>query len=450
MFDAVINSGNIIDPVDGEYQGNIGIKNGKIVEISDENLVGKKEINAEGKKISPGFIDIHMHEDVMNNGKIEYEIFNYMVLMGVTTVVGGNCGIGNPNVAEYLNVIDTQGAPVNYAGLVGLAEIRDAVGCTDKYRPATKKEINKIIDIITKEFERGALGVSFGLEYVPGTSTEELIHISRTVANLPNKLVSCHYRFDASRSLEALAEMIIVARETKTKFQISHIGSCIAFGQMQEGLRMLESAYNAGVDIMADVYPYDASCSFIGSAVFDNGCFERWEVDYEAIEVTEGKYKGQKCNKEIFEYIREKEPDTLAIAFLMDEKEVVEAMKHPLVMIASDGLMHNGQGHPRAVGTFPRVIGRYARKNKNLDLITAINKMTIMPAQRIGLKSKGRIAKGFDADLTIFDYSSIVDNASFENPNEPPSGIDTVLVNGIEVVKNGQLTGKHPGGSIRF
>lgn len=450
MFDIVINNGTIVDPIDGEYQRNIGIKDSKITEISQHTLSGKIEINAESKKVSPGFIDIHMHEDLIRKKKIELEVFNYMALMGVTTVVGGNCGIGNSNVSGYLQAIDKQGSPVNYIGLVPLAEVRKAIGCIDKYKPASNKEILKIIKTLTKELDNGALGVSFGLEYAPGTSTEELLQISSAVSNYPNKMVSCHYRFDANRSLEALAEMIIVARETKVKFQISHIGSCIAFGHMNEGLRMLEEANKVGIKIMADVYPYDAFCSYIGSAVYDSGCFERWGVDYDSIEIAEGKYKGRRCNKKIFEYVREKEPEALSIAFVMDEKEVIEAIKHPLTMIASDGLIHNRQGHPRSTGTFPRVLGKYVRQRKDLDLISAINKMTNMPAQRIGLKSKGRIMTGFDADITIFNYSTIIDNSSFAHPSKPPTGIDNVLVGGVEVVKNGELTGKLPGASIRF
>ena len=224
MFDLVITNGNIIDPIDGEYQKNIGIKDGKIVEISDKMLYGKEEICTE-KKVAPGFIDIHMHEDELVNGKIKYDTFNYMALMGVTTAVGGNCGLGCVNIKEYLDVINEQGAPVNYAGLIGNAKLREYIGCDDRYRPAKKDEIKKMAEIIKDGMQNGALGLSFGLEYTPGASTEEFMELSKIVAEYPEKMVACHYRFDAIRSLEALAEMIIVARETKVKFEISHIGS---------------------------------------------------------------------------------------------------------------------------------------------------------------------------------------------------------------------------------
>jgi len=231
VHDLVILNGNIIDPIDGKYKANIGIKNGKIVEVSEKNLSGKSKIDVDGNIVSPGFIDIHMHEDVIEDNKIQHEILNSMALMGVTTAIGGNCGLSHISIKEYLNIMDKHGVPINYGGLVGLADIRDSVGCRDKYKSATQKEITDMIDITLKEFENGALGVSFGLEYVPGTSMEELLQISHAVAKSSDKLVSCHYRFDSIRVLEAIAEMIIVARETKAKLQISHIGSGAAYAK---------------------------------------------------------------------------------------------------------------------------------------------------------------------------------------------------------------------------
>jgi N-acyl-D-amino-acid deacylase len=447
MFDVVINNGSIIDPIEGYYEACIGIKNGKIEKISKKKIQGERIINADGKKVSPGFIDIHMHEDKAVDGKIDYEIFNYMALMGVTTVVGGNCGLGDANIGHYFKIINKQGSPVNYIGLIGHSSLREELGFddNDRYRSASRNEIEKMCEIIEKGLNEGAYGLSFGLEYNPGTSTEEIMELCKLVTNYQNKIVSAHYRFDAVRSLEAMAEMIIIARETGVKFQISHIGSCTAFGQMKPGLQMLEAAYKAGVDVMADVYPYDAFSTYIGSAVFDEGCFERWDNSYDAIEMAEGKYKGKRCTEEIFNYVRNNEPDSLAIAFVMNEAEVIEAMKHPLVMIASDGLIKNGQGHPRAAGAFPRVLGKYVREGEKLDLITAIKKMTYMPARRLKLESKGRIKEGFDADITIFDADLVIDRATFSNPTSRPEGIINVINSGREVVSGGKLTGDLPG-----
>jgi len=450
MYDLVINKGEIIDPLDGRYKANIGIEDDKIKKISKNELKGKKVIDAKSNMISPGFIDIHMHEDNVKNNKIEFEIFNNMVQMGVTTAIGGNCGLGNSEIGNYLNILTETNSPLNYAGMIGHGSLREKVGCNDKYRKTSEKEILEMKNILKKGLEEGAIGLSFGLEYTPGATIMEMIELCKIVANYSGRLVAAHYRFDANRSLEAIAEMIIIARETGVKFQISHIGSCAAFGQMETALKMIEAANQAGVDIMADVYPYDAFSTYVGSAVFDEGCFEKWGVDYSALKVTEGKYKNQRCDREIFEYIRKNEPDDLVVAFVMEEKEVVKAMQHPLVMIASDGILNDGQGHPRAAGTFPRVLGEYVREKGKLNLKNAIDKITRMPAERTGLTKKGRIKEGYDADLCIFDYNKIIDKATFNNPTQKPEGIREVIVAGTSVVENGELVDKYPGSVLRY
>lgn len=453
MFDLVIEDGLFIDPLNGKFSGSLGIEDGKIAELSAGSLNGKKVINADKNIVTPGFIDIHMHEDEYKNGDIEYEIFDYMAKMGVTTVVGGNCGLGMAdNIDKYFEVINKKGAPVNYIGLMGHSILRESIGFgnKDRYRPASKSELKKMKEKVKKGLEKGASGLSFGLEYNPGTSTKEFLELSELVENYSSKIVSAHYRFDSTRSLEALAEMIIVARESGVKFQVSHIGSCTAFGQMTDGLEMLEKAYEAGVDVMADVYPYAAFSTHIGSAVFDKGCFERWNTSYDSIEMAEGKYRGRRCNKEIFEEVRENEPDSLAIAFVMNEKEVIEALQHPYVMVASDGLINNGEGHPRAAGAFPRVLSKYVREKEILDLNTALKKMTSMPAKRLGLESKGRIKEGYDADLNIINFNQIDDRATFANPTKSPAGIERVLIGGREVVKKGKRTNNLSGSVINL
>ncbi|MGM0653411.1 MAG: N-acyl-D-amino-acid deacylase family protein [Bacillota bacterium] len=442
IYDLVISGGTVIDPVLGEYKANLGITEGKIIKISEAPLEGQRIIKLNGEVVSAGFIDIHMHGgELSEHCSADVDIFRYMALMGVTTAVGGNCGLGDPAIFGQTGTM----LPVNYFCLAGHGDLREKSGCSDRYRGATDEEVKIMKQFLEEGLQGGALGLSFGLEYIPGTTIDELLQLSRVVARYPGKLVSAHYRYDADRSLEALAEMIIVARETNVKFQVSHLNSCTAFGQTVEGLKMLEAASRSGVDIMADAYPYDAFSTFIGSAVFDPGCFERMGAGYEQILVCEGKYSGRRCTEEIFNDLRVNDPDALVVAFVMKEDEVVETLKHPLVMIASDGFIKNGRGHPRAAGAFPRVLGRYVRERGDLDLVTAINKMTVMPAERLGLETKGRIAEGYDADITIFNKEVVEDRATFENPTEPPAGIGHVIVDGESVVENGRFTGKKTG-----
>lgn len=445
MYDLIIKGGNIIDPVDGIYSANVGIDKNRIAYIGPELVKGNREIDASGCYVSPGFIDLHSHENAVKEGFIEKGIFESSVLMGVTTTVGGNCGMGPIVLNDYREAIEKHGAPLNYAALSGHAFLREAVGCTDRYSRATKNQVEKMVDLLHEALNQGASGLSVGLEYTPGASTEELLELSQTVAEYKDRLFSVHYRFDGERSLEAVAELIIVARETEVRMQISHLGSGTAFGKTAEALDMIDSAYNAGVDVGFDVYPYDAFCSIIGSAVFDEGCLQRWGVDYSAIKVVEGKYSGRICTPEIFMEKRTHEPETMVVAFVMDEEEIIKAIQHPLGVIASDGRIINGQGHPRSAGTFPRVLGQYVREKGYLELLTAINKMTNLPAKRLRLDSRGRIRKGFFADITIFDYENIIDRATYEQPALAPNGIKQVIVNGVEVVKDMEMTGALPG-----
>ncbi len=445
MYDLVISGGEIIDPVDGIYLANIGIEKDRVAYIGPEIIKGKREIEAAGCFVAPGFIDLHSHENAIKDGCIEKGIFESSVLMGVTTTAGGNCGMGPVDLNDYRQAIEKDGAPLNYTAFSGHAFLREAVGCTDRYGQATKKQVEKMNALLREALHKGTSGLSVGLEYTPGASTEEILELSKTVAEYDDRLIAVHYRFDGERSLEAVAELIIVARETGVRMQISHLGSGTAFGKTDEALAMIESAYNAGVDVGFDVYPYDAFCSLIGSPVFDEGCLQRWGVDYSAIKVVEGKYSGELCTPELFMDKRTHEPQTMVVAFVMDEEEIIRAIQHPMAIIASDGRIVNGQGHPRSAGTFPRVLGQYVRGKECLDIVTAINKMTNLPAKRLRLDSRGRIRKGFFADITIFDYDKIIDRATYEQPALSPEGIKSVIVNGVEVVRDNEMTGSLPG-----
>ncbi|MGE5630869.1 MAG: N-acyl-D-amino-acid deacylase family protein [Caulobacteraceae bacterium] len=455
MFELVINNGNVVNIEDGTISKcNIGIKSGKIAALSRETIEGEISIDASGMLVSPGFIDMHMHEDPLNKSGssvfIEEGIFKNMVLMGVTTCIGGNCGIAMDDVGGYLQTVDQQGISVNFGTFLGYSAVREKIGVLDNYRPLTKIEAEEAKKLIRAGLSEGAVGLSFGLEYTPGSTTNELIEMAKVLRDFPGKMLAAHYRYDASEGIEAVKELIGISWAADVPMQISHIGSCTAFGMMEESLQLIEKARSIGIDVMADCYPYDAFCTHIGTAVFDGDCFSRWNKDYSAVVPTEGKYKGKRCTREMFEYLRENEPNTLVVTFVMDENEVTKAITHPLVIIASDGLMHNGQGHPRGAGAFPRVIAYYTREKKVLSLMEALRKMTLKPAQRLGLREKGILGIGKDADIVIFDSETVMDKADFEQPSLPPEGIPYVIVNGKVVVKEGSLTGEKPGKAIRF
>ncbi|WP_313370206.1 amidohydrolase family protein, partial [Sedimentibacter sp.] len=199
----------------------------------------------------------------------------------------------------------------------------------------------------------------------------------------------------------------------------------------------IDDLVKSGIDLSVDAYPYAAFSTFIGSAVFDDGCFELWNKSYDSIMLTEEPFKGVFCDKELFEKARKEYPKMLAVAYVMNEEEIVEALNHPLVMVASDGIYRNHSGHPRGAGTFPRVIGHYVRDKKLMEFYDAIYKMTYMPAKRLNLRKKGLLKEGYDADIVIFDYDTIIDKATFQEPQLNPEGIDYVILNGSVAIKQG-------------
>ena len=439
MLDIKIVNGKILDVVNKTIiEGDVGIKDGKITDIGSLPYQAKEVIDAAGKYISPGFIDIHMHEeDFSLTKKKEYDIADTMLNMGVTTCAVGNCGNNRQSIQELCGFIQEHGNPVNYMSFIGHNYLRNEAGNTDIYKESSKEQLARMQALVSSAIDFGAIGLSYGLEYCPGISTNEAIEVAKEIHGRKDLLLAAHYRKDSIFALESIKEMAVIGRETDIPFQISHLSSCSAFGNMTEALKLIGELINSGTDLSVDAYPYAAFSTFIGSAVFDEGCFELWNKSYDSIMLTEEPFKGMFCDKELFEKARREYPKMLAVAYVMNEEEIIEALNHPLVMIASDGIYRNHSGHPRGAGTFPRVIGHYVRDKKALDFFDAIYKMTYMPAKRLNLKRKGMLAEGLDADIVMFDYNTIIDKATFENPQLRPEGIENVIINGKGAVKGG-------------
>lgn len=450
MYDLIIKNGTVIDfQKEEKFIADVGIKDGKIIDVGKCSESGRKVIDAEGLIVSPGFIDIHMHEEIIGNtvDGDDYDIANYMLRMGVTTAVGGNCGNNRQDTGAFFGFIDKNGAPINYLLYIGHNYLRRKVGL-DIDGVATKSHIEKMRDMAKREIEEeGVIGISYGIEYSPAITFEEMVDLSSDIGY--DILLSAHYRHDADRAIEAINEMIGISRETNLPMQISHIGSCSAFGNMKEALMLIQKAIDEGLNIQADCYPYDAFSTRIGSAVFAEGCFDRWNKSYDSIMLTEEPFKGMYCDEKLFYKARREYPEMLAVAFVMNEDEVIEAYKSPFVYVASDGLLNRSQGHPRAAGTFPRVLGRFVRKYKALDFIDMLKKMTILPAKRLGLINKGDIKPGMDADIVIFNADTIIDKATFEEPTNPPEGIKYVMIGGQIAMEGNKVVNSRLGKSVR-
>ena len=203
-----------------------------------------------------------------------------------------------------------------------------------------------------------------------------------------------------------------------------------------------------GLDVSCDCYPYYAYSTFLGSTTYDDGWMDRYDCDYDVIELCEGKYKGQRCTKEIFGELRRDFPDCLTVCHVMRPDDVDGAFRHPNVMLASDGILSRGQGHPRAAGAFPRLLAEFVRPGK-LDLYKAVEMMTAAPAAKLGLVSKGRLNVGADADVVIFDLEKIKDGGTFGDPILPPAGIDYVFIGGEIAAKDCYVVQKNLGKVIR-
>ena len=451
MLDFLLKNGSYPDFEAGKsVEANIGIKDGKIAYIGREEVPAAETVECKGRIVSPGFIDIHMHEENFNHSD-DFIISKYMVKQGVTTCVGGNCGVVYQTVSEFRDALSERGgAPVNYLMMSGYNSYRGVLGLKlGHFDAASGEQRRKISEMIKKDIDAGAIGISFGIEYDPGITTEEIIEAVSGFGE--GLLVAAHYRNDCIDDVKPVEEMIEIQSGIKQRFQISHLSSCSALGQMKSSLKLINDAIEKDPRLNYDTYPYNAFCTEIGSAVFDEGCFETWKKTYSDVLLTGEPYKNQFANKESFEDCRKNYPAMLAVAFVMNEDEITAAITNKYGMVASDGILNHGNGHPRAAGTFPRVLGKYVRVDNKLDMLTALRKMTSEPAKRLGLDgTKGMVKLGYDADITIFNPDAIIDGPTFEDIGKENIGIDMVIVDGKIAVKQNAIISETAGKFISY
>ena len=447
MFDIVILDGTIIDPKSRRSTiANIGIENGKIQEISRKILEGKKVIWAKGYVVCPGFIDPHAH--VEGNA----DCAEVLAAMGVTTVVNGNCGNSPLELEAFFEKHEKEGFLINQYEQIGHTTLRQLAGNMDRYSASTHEQIQIMVKAATDAFRMGVCGLSFGLEYVPGSSREEILQLSKVAAEF-GKPVSIHTRTDGYPGLVALQEAIDICKLTGASVQISHLTYMFGLGMAKESLRMIEQACQEGFDITVDSGLYSAFATQIGSAVFDEGCTEKWNSDYSCIVAGTGKYRGMQLTEAMYKDLRKNFPEESGIGMVGKEYEVFEILEKPYVMVGTDaGTQYdNGRpGHPQDAGTYPKFFKTMVREQNRISLLDAIDKCTYMVAKRFGMDTKGYIGLGADADLVIFNPKTIEDKANypcFGDTHTRPEGIHTVIVNGVLTVE-GKVVNKTTAGKI--
>jgi N-acyl-D-aspartate/D-glutamate deacylase len=444
--DVAIVGGRVIDPAsETDRIRNVLIRGDRIVAITDAPITADRVIDAAGLVVAPGFVDI------LAGISTSAEPQRYKVMDGVTTVISMH---GGPvDMEEYFWAFRDAGSLVNYGATVGHAAIRSAAGADDRYAPATREQISEMREIAAGAIEAGALGVGFGINYVPGSSYEEVVAMFDVAAQhgVPAHVHSRHKgSVFPGTIVQSVQELIAAAAITGASTQIVHLASS-GVGSMAACLEMIEGARLHGIDIMADIYPYNANSTRLESALYDPGWQERFGgITYDSIMLVE---TGERLNEETFAHWREE--GATIITFFIPEDEMVMALEHPHVMVASDGTIRNGRGHPRGAGTFARVVGRFVRVEGYLTLMDALRKVTIMPAQRVekaapSMRQRGRLSVGAFADITVFDPNTLIDRATYREPARYSEGVHYVLVNGTLVVDDGELVPNvAPGRAVR-
>lgn len=433
-------------------------------------------VEAHGLVLAPGFIDTHSHHD---RGLTEMPEALAAVSQGITTIIAGQDG-GSPfPLADFFSDLERSPAAINVAAYTGHNTIRAAVMGDDYRRPATEAEIEAMVALLQQELTAGAIGLSTGLEYDPGiySETDEVLTLARITADAGGRYIS-HMRSEDRAFFEALDELLTIARETGMPVQIGHMKLAMKslWGRAAEVIAILDDARAEGIDVTADVYPYEfwqstmtvlfpdrdftpeaARFALEELAPPDGMLIAAFEPDpsYVGMTLAEiAEVRGRPPVDVYLELIAEVEAidgRESVIARSMITEDIAVLLAWPHTNVSSDGGLAGR--HPRGFGAFTRVLGRHVRERGDLPLEDAVRKMTSLAADHMGIAERGRIEAGHFADLVLFDPDSVLDLATPESPNEPSQGIEGVWVNGERVYSPSGPTGALPGrvlrGSIR-
>lgn len=509
-YDTLIKGGTIYDgTLNKPIQADVGIKKGRIVDIGNLEGRGSKIIDATNLIVTPGFIDVHTHCDLSfkRMGKKRYLAYvmpswkgNYnYIYQGVTTVVSGNCGYGYTDTEYWHGIVDSVKFGSNVLHLVPHGMIREELFGSNQPRELSQTQQGAMQKRVAEEMEKGAIGISTGLEYSPGyyASTRELIELAKVVKQYGG-IYTTHMRDESGRInggtpgvIVSINEAIEIARRAEIPVEISHlkINEPINHTRPEQVLELIENARQEGLDIHADQYPYAAGSTYL--TILLPNRFKTAVSVKDKFKTKNGRVEIQKAIKEVFEYLppektlvtmygekekyegktvqeiaelEDREPaesyadmaceDTapMAVFFSQDIDIVRGLMPHDYVITASDGwTVPKGmtKPHPRLYGTFPKKLKQFVIDEKRMEFQMALRSMTSLPAQKFNIKNRGTIAKGYYADIAVINLDTICDHATYDDPHQYADGIEYLMVNGELSIEKGESTGKRGGKAIK-
>lgn len=494
--DLIIRHGRVMDGTGNPaFFADVAVKQGRVAAIGRLTNTALLEIDAQGLVVAPGFIDVHTHAENID----ELPLAENFVRMGVTTLVLGNCGSSALDVGAFFRRLEATNVSVNVATLIGHGTVRGKAMGGSFHRPPTDDELSRMKSLVGQAMNDGAVGLSTGLIYLPGTfaRTEEIIELAK-IAAAYDGIYASHMRNEGKEIFDALNELFRIAREAKIRAEVSHIklSGNANWGQANQVLATIEKARADGLDITQDQYVYTASSTGIGQLIpggsREGGKFGERLADprEKAGIVAEMKRNLKSSGRKDYTYAviasYQRDPSLNGLNLVeaarkthgsasldaqielileiqqhggasgifhgISEPDLQTFLQHPNTMIAADSSVREfGEGvpHPRGYGNNARVLARYVRELKLMRLEDAIRRMTSLPATTFHLKDRGQLREGAWADIVVFDPATVQDNATFNGPHHYATGFKFVFVNGIAVAKNDETAGARPGKILR-